>query len=167
MVLAIPEISPFPVHPIFPTRFPPMSQYPHHYSVAAAGRPDQWVTLSRTGLPTLQSAAPVEFGGPGDQWSPEDLLVAAVADCFVLSFRAIAAASKFTWIDLQCTATGKLDRVDRKVCFTEIQIVAKLTIPADSPPDRAKMLLEKSEASCFITNSLTAQKHLEIELVVA
>ena len=142
-----------------------MSQYPHHYAVEASARSDRWVTLSRSGLPSLSSAAPIEFGGPGDQWSPEDLLVAAVADCFVLSFRAIAAASKFAWTELQCTATGKLDRVERKVCFTEIHLKARLTIPADAPVDRAKMLLEKSEGACFITNSLNSAKHLEIEIV--
>jgi peroxiredoxin-like protein len=144
-----------------------MSQFPHHYTVEAAAGPSQSVSLSRAGLPTLASDSPAEFGGPGDQWSPEDLLVAAVVDCFILSFRAIAAASKFTWSRLECSATGKLDRVERKVSFTEIQIVAKLTIPADSAADRAKLLLEKAENSCFITNSLNSQRHLEITIETA
>jgi hypothetical protein len=33
---------------------------------------------------------PREFDGRGNQWSPESLLAAALADCFVLSFRAVA-----------------------------------------------------------------------------
>ncbi len=96
----------------------------------------------------------------------EDLLMAAVADCFVLSFRAIAAASKFNWISLKCEANGKLDRVDRKVFFTEIKIHASLQIPPDSPLDRAKNLLEKAEHTCFITNSLSSDKHLDVQIDV-
>jgi organic hydroperoxide reductase OsmC/OhrA len=32
-----------------------------------------------------------QLGGPGGQWSPETLLVAAAAECFILTFRAVAA----------------------------------------------------------------------------
>ena len=39
------------------------------------------------GVRVIESAPPKEFDGPGDQWSPEQLLTAAVADCFVLNFR--------------------------------------------------------------------------------
>jgi uncharacterized OsmC-like protein len=43
----------------------------------------------------------------------EDLLVASVADCFAITFRAIASASKMEWLDLECSIEGKLERVDR------------------------------------------------------
>ena len=38
------------------------------------------------------------------------LLIAAVADCFILTFRAVARASRFEWISLGCTVDGVLDR---------------------------------------------------------
>jgi organic hydroperoxide reductase OsmC/OhrA len=138
-----------------------MTQFPHSYSIQSSATVSGPVALERSGLPRLESLPPVEFGGPGDHWSPEDLLVGAVADCFLLSFRAIAAASKFAWTSLTCEVTGKLDRVERKVCFVEFQIQAKLVIPTDSAVDRAKHLLEKAEQTCFITNSLSAKVHLE------
>lgn len=34
------------------------------------------------------TAPPVQFGGDGKEWSPEDLFVAAVADCYLFSFKA-------------------------------------------------------------------------------
>lgn len=141
-----------------------MTQFPHHYSIRSSAQTAGPVTLEREGLTSLESLPPVEFGGPGDRWSPEDLLVGAVGDCFVLSFRAIAAASKFGWTSLRCDVTGKLDRVERKICFTEFQLRAHLTVPADSAPDRAKHLLEKAEQTCFITNSLSAKVHLETQI---
>jgi hypothetical protein len=47
--------------------------------------------------------------------------MASVIDCFALTFRAIARASKFKWTRLDCRAEGTLDRVDldTKVAFEE------------------------------------------------
>jgi organic hydroperoxide reductase OsmC/OhrA len=118
------------------------------------------VQLRSTGLPDLESAAPAEFGGPGDKWSPESLLVASVADCFVLSFKAIARASKFSWISLTCSVEGTLDKVERLTQFTTFEVKASLTIPADKNEDMALRLLDKAEHLCLITNSLTADTHL-------
>ena len=141
--------------------------FPHHYQASADAKPEGLISLSGENVPGIQSAPPKEFGGPGDQWSPEDLLVAAVADCFVLSFRAIAAASKFEWIDLTANVSGTLDKVERAIQFTEIKVNAKLTVPAGADQSRAQRLLEKAEQTCFITNSLKADPHLEAEIVEA
>lgn len=138
---------------------------PHDYSVLAVVQPEGSVTLSADNLADLQSAPPKEFGGPGDLWSPEDLLIAAAADCFVLAFKAIAAASKFEWVDLKCRATGKLDKVERAIQFTELRVNAELTIAAGADENRAMRLLEKAEQACFITNSLKATPHLEAKII--
>jgi organic hydroperoxide reductase OsmC/OhrA len=137
-----------------------MQNLPHHYNVSAAADPESGVQLRSTGLPDLESAAPAEFGGPGDKWSPESLLVASVADCFVLSFKAIARASKFSWISLTCSVEGTLDKVERLTQFTTFEVKASLTIPADKNEDMALRLLDKAEHLCLITNSLTADTHL-------
>ena len=127
-------------------------------------RPDDNVRLSSKGLQPLASAAPTEFGGPGDQWSPETLLVAAVADCFALSFRAIAKASKFEWAALECGVEGTLDRIENSTQFTAFTVRATLTIPPGADDARARKLLEKAEHACLITNSLKAAPILDIAL---
>ena len=71
-----------------------MQDLPHHYVVKASADTDSHILLESPGLEPVTSAGPAEFGGPGDLWSPETLLVAAVADCFILTFRAIARASR-------------------------------------------------------------------------
>ncbi len=139
----------------------------HQYSATASIDPESLVTLEIDGLASMQSGPPKEFGGSGEQWSPEDLLVAAVADCFSLSFKAIATASKFPWTSLSCSATGTLDKVERSMQFTAFTIKASLTVPQDADIERAKALLEKSEKVCFITNSLKAEKTLEIEVTAS
>lgn len=64
-----------------------MEEYPHHYRVAASTGSEGDVNLTSSELDPILSAPPAEFDGPGDLWSPETLLVAAVADCFILSFK--------------------------------------------------------------------------------
>jgi organic hydroperoxide reductase OsmC/OhrA len=143
-----------------------MHPFPHHYTVQAAARPAGAVRVAAAGLPALETAPPVEFDGPGDQWSPETLLCAAVADCLVLSFRAVARASKFDWSTLECSVRGKLDRVEGRTSFTEIDIDAILHVPAGTEPERATKLLEKAEHVCLISNSLAGQRRLHSTVVV-
>lgn len=138
-----------------------MHPFPHHYTVSAAARSEGTVRLNSPGLPELESAAPKEFDGPGDRWSPETLLAGAVADCFVLSFRAVATASKLSWLELACVTRGTLERVEGKSRFTKFVTEATLRVPAGTDVERARRLLEKAEQVCLVTNSLTAECHLE------
>jgi len=143
-----------------------MQDYPHHYRVTARVEGRANVELSSANLPDLESAPPAEFGGPGDLWSPETLLAAAVADCFVLSFKAIARASKLEWTSLTCDADGVLDRVERTTLFTEFRLRAVLAVPEGVDEKRARLLLDKAEQSCLITNSLKSTSHLEAEVII-
>lgn len=143
-----------------------MQDLPHQYQVSANAENDSNVALKADDLPQLISAPPAEFGGPGDQWSPEHLLVASVADCFILTFRAVARASKLEWSKIESSAVGILDRVDRVTRFTSFTVSATLTVPAGTDIDKARRLLEKSEAACLITNSLSAETHLEADVIV-
>lgn len=144
-----------------------MQDYPHHYRVSAAAKADSNVQLTSAGVLPIESASPPEFGGPGDCWSPETLLVAAVADCFVLSFRAIARASRFDWTSLSCNVEGMLDKIDRVTRFTSFNVAARLTVPPGTDEAKAVRWLEKAEHVCLITNSLTADRNLTIEVIVA
>jgi organic hydroperoxide reductase OsmC/OhrA len=141
-----------------------MHPFPHHYVVNAAVRPDGDVPLSTEGVRVIESAPPREFGGPGNQWSPEGLLTAAVADCLVLGFRAIAAASKYAWLSLEAQTRGTLERVDGKMLFTRFETHAKLHVPPGADVERAKRLLEKAEQTCLVANSLTGERHLTVEI---
>jgi organic hydroperoxide reductase OsmC/OhrA len=144
-----------------------MHPFPHHYIVSAAASAQGSVRLTADGVAPIDSAAPKEFDGPGDRWSPETLLTAAVVDCFILSFRAVAGASKFNWTSLDCRTEGKLDRIEGKSKFTQFHTSAKLVIPAGGDVERAKKMLEKAEQICLIANSLAAERHLTAEVAMA
>jgi organic hydroperoxide reductase OsmC/OhrA len=144
-----------------------MQDYPHRYQATATARIEDAVYIGSKGLATLPTMPPEQFGGPGNLWSPETLLVAAVADCLILTFRAIARASKLDWQALGCEAEGILDRVEGVTRFTRFEIRATLTVPRGTDEHKAKRLLEKAEAVCLVTNSLNAEKHLDVRIETA
>ena len=135
-----------------------MQPFPHHYSVVAKADTQGDVALEGERVPPIPSAPPTEFGGPGDRWSPETLFVAAVADCFVLTFRGIAGLSRFSWVSLVCNVTGTVERVTQ---FTALGVRAHLRVPSGANEEQARRLLTKAEEICLVTNSLKVRPHLE------
>lgn len=73
--------------------------------------------------------------------SPEDLQVMAIASCLILSFRAVARASKLEWDNLQVETNGTLNKVGRGMEFTEFHTRATLTMPAGTSREKATRVL--------------------------
>ena len=144
-----------------------MRDLPHNYVVSASAEGAKNVTVSADGLPDLETAGPPQFGGPGDVWSPEAMLVGAVANCFILSFRAIARKAKLDWLTLECEVDGELDKPEKFTQFTGFRVMAQLTITDEKYRKKADVILEKAEKYCLITNSLKADSHLETKVTVA
>lgn len=92
-----------------------MKPLPHLYEVSLSGGPTGHATLLAAGVPPLRSAPPKDFDGPGDAWSPEQFLLAAVETCFMFTFRAVAQASKFDYLSLDLSGSGTVDRRSRTV----------------------------------------------------
>ena len=144
-----------------------MQGLPHRYSVTALAAPEGDAFLEAERLPLLASAPPTEFGGPGDRWSPETLLAAAVADCFVLTFRAIAKATPLPWVDIRCDVEATLDRVGRVTRFTDMLLRAYLRIPEGASADQAQRVLTRAKEKCLVSNSLISSSRLEVVVEVA
>ena len=142
-----------------------MKPLPHRYDVTLAGGPAGYATVTVEGAPPLRSAPPLDFDGPGDAWSPEHLLLAAVETCFLFTLRAVAHASRIEFTALEVRATGTVDRQDGVMRFTEIVLRPKLTLPAGADRDRALRALDKSERTCLVTASLSTPIRLEPEVV--
>jgi organic hydroperoxide reductase OsmC/OhrA len=139
-----------------------MQDLPHHYTTTASGNPDGLIPLQSPGLEDLNTDAPAEFGGSGDYWSPETLLVGAVANCFILTFRALSRKAGLNWTHLRVSAEGTLDKGADGLRFSEFVITAHLD-SHESDPATVRTLLEKSKKHCLITNSLTANCELRID----
>lgn len=143
-----------------------MQDFPHRYQASAISSGD-FVRLDSPGLPSLETAAPAAFGGPGDRWSPETILTGAIANCFILTFKAVARASRLDWIHITCEVDAILDRVERVTRFTGATATARLTVDDESKREHAERVLRKSEEGCLVSNSLATEVNLVTEVVVA
>jgi organic hydroperoxide reductase OsmC/OhrA len=142
-----------------------MHPLPHRYHVQARADAEGPVRIDTAGAPTLQTAPPPEFDGPGGCWSPETLLAAAVADCYTLAFRAVARASRLAWTAIDVSVEAVLDRADGVTRFTRIVVAPRLCVDEGVSERLAITVLEKAARSCLVTNSLLAESVLQPEVV--
>lgn len=142
-----------------------MKPLPHRYDVQLTGGPAGYATVSAPGLPELKSAPPLDYDGPGDAWSPEHLLLAAVETCFLFTLRAVTQASKIEFAALEVSIEGVVDRQEKVTRFTEIVLRPRLTIPEGTDRDRALWVLQKSEQACLVSASLATPIRLEPEIL--
>ena len=143
-----------------------MQGFPHQYLATASGTNEGAVVVSGEGLTPIDTQSPPQFDGPLGVWSPETMLSAAVANCFILTFRAIARASRFEWTSLDCNVEGVLERPERTTFFTVFNINATLRVPTDEKAELAQRLLEKAEQACLITASLKSEIALKTEIKI-
>ena len=143
-----------------------MKPLPHIYRVHLAGGTGQYATLAATGLPELQGAPPEDFDGPGDAWSPEHLLLAAVESCFLFTFQAISRASRLAFVSLDVSGEGIVDRKDGVMRFSAIVLRPRLRLATGDERERAMRILEKSEHACLVSASLSTPIRLEPEIVI-
>lgn len=127
-----------------------------------------WWSSGRTGIAKADSApnaihftAPVSFGGIDGRWTPEDLLLGAVASCFTTTFRAIADHAKFEYVDLQMEVTGTVVRSDPGYGFAGILIRANLTVARPENQQQGVKLLQIAEARCVVARALAIQPTFE------
>ena len=135
-----------------------------------------WWSSGRTGLAKSSSApnsihfaAPPQFGGLEGRWTPEDLLLGAVASCFTTTFRVLAEHSKWEYLDLQVEAQGVVQKDDSGYGFSGIIIKPHLKIHEEAEREKAFRLLEKTKGICLISRTLavpqTFEPYVEVELV--
>jgi organic hydroperoxide reductase OsmC/OhrA len=140
----------------------------HTYRVLA------WWNAAKTGSAktdyapnVIHFAAPPQFGGLEGRWSPEDLLLCAVAGCFTTTFRALADYSKFEYKDLEVEVEGTVRKAESGYEFTGIVIRPTLTINNLEERPRVDTLLEKSKMLCLISRAVAVPQTFEPRVQVA
>jgi peroxiredoxin-like protein len=116
-------------------------------------------------LPGVNIGAPPEFKGREGLWSPEQLFVASLNTCYMLTFLAIAENSKVSLVSFSCTAKGKLEKVPGgNYQITEIVVKPRVVIAAVNDLSRMPRILEKAKENCFVSNSIKTTVTLQPEV---
>jgi peroxiredoxin-like protein len=132
----------------------------HRFRVTA------WRASGRTGIAQASSAPnvihfsdPPAFGGVDGRWSPQDLLLCAIASCYTTTFEALAEKSKLAYTDLQVEAEGEVAQTDAGYSLREIVMRATLILPREA--ERATALLQKAHALCLVSRALSVAPRFE------
>jgi organic hydroperoxide reductase OsmC/OhrA len=116
-------------------------------------------------LPGVTVGAPPEFQGREGVWSPEQLFVASLNTCYMLTFLAIAENSKVSVVSFSSTAKGKLEKVaGRNYQITEIVVKPRVVIASVDDLGRMPRILEKAKENCFVSNSVKSTIVLQPEV---
>jgi len=133
----------------------------HTFSVAATWEGGRRGEVAAEDIrPPIRFSTPPEFKGDPGYWTPEHLLLAAVASCYVATFYALA-ESKLGFIGLEILVEGTLGKREGKMKFTSIVLKPTVRIARHEDGELANRLAAKAEEGCLIARSLACPVHLE------
>jgi organic hydroperoxide reductase OsmC/OhrA len=116
---------------------------------------DRGHDVDADGKPTIRASADPAFLGTADRWSPEDLLVAALSECHMLTYLAFCARSKVVVLDYRDTATGRMEQTPgNSGQFTEVVLNPVVTVADPAMMAEAAALHTPAQEDCFIANSV-------------
>jgi len=104
------------------------------------------------------SASPV-YRGDGVHGDPEDLLVAALSSCHMLSFLAICSKKKITVESYEDDAVGLLENDGGKFWIKHVTLRPKVVAGADSAT--LEQVHHLAHQACFIANSVRTEVAVE------
>jgi len=130
------------------------NDYSREYSIDSEGKPQ-----------LIASAAPA-YKGSTAHYNPEELLVASLSGCHMLSYLALAANSKIQVLSYSDQADGALEKQGMAFKFKEVTLRPRITISADSDQQKALGLHDKAHNICFIANSVNFPIHVQPEIVL-
>ena len=132
-------------------------------------RVSAWWTSGRTGLAkcesspnTIHFSEAAELGGLQGRWTPEQLLLCALAGCFTTTFHDVARSAKFDFTDLEVEIEGSVRRSRTAGCnFNEILIRPRLTVSVEEQREAGLALLRRAKSLCMISRAITVPQTLE------
>lgn len=116
------------------------------------------LTLGPTMLP--MSSAPAYRGDPA-RVNPEQLFVGALSACQALTYLFLAARKQVTVVGYVDHAEGTLEMVDGRLRMSRVVLRPLITLEAGADEAKARELVEKAHAGCFIGNSVTSVVEIE------
>ena len=130
--------------------------YSREYSIEIAGKP------------ALTGSADPAFRGDASLYNPEDMLLAALSACHMLSYLALCARSRIAVAAYTDAASGTMsETAPHRVGFTEVTLRPRVVIAAGADSVKAKALHDQAHEICFIANSVNFPVHHEAEITIA
>ncbi|HXX38957.1 MAG TPA: OsmC family protein [bacterium] len=109
---------------------------------------------SPPGKPGVEISSPPEFRGDPEYWSPEDLFVASVNACTLLTFVAYALREGLDLVAYDSFAEGVLENAGDGYRFTEVALHPRITVRTEEDVDLARTILDSAHMGCLVSRSV-------------
>ena len=119
------------------------------------------------GRPVLELAGAPQYQGDPSRLSPEDLFVASLSSCQMLSYLALAGRAGVTVLSYDDPAVGTLAIADKKMRMTEVVLHPRIALAAGADAAKALALVHAAHEICFIANSVACAVRVEPEIVTS
>jgi organic hydroperoxide reductase OsmC/OhrA len=111
--------------------------------------------------PVLRVTSQPEFGGGAGMWTPEDLFVASIEVCLMLTFVGIAAKRGLLFAKYESKAEGLLAWKAASYRFTRVVVSPSITLFDEQSMAAAREIIERAHATCLVANSVTCKVVVE------
>lgn len=116
---------------------------------------DRAVTIEIDGKPTLNASSDKPFRGDPAKWNPEDLLLASLSECHLLSYLHACVQAGVVVVGYRDEASGVMVEDGRGGGrFTEVLLRPHVTVADASMTDAATAAHAQAREWCFIANSV-------------
>ncbi|MEJ1091761.1 OsmC family protein [Microbacterium istanbulense] len=113
------------------------------------------VTIEVDGKPALAASSDKPFRGDPERWNPEDLLVAALSECHLLSYLHACVTAGVVVTSYRDEATGIMREDGRgSGSFAEVTLHPQVTVADASMIEAAQQAHHQAHEWCFIANSV-------------
>jgi organic hydroperoxide reductase OsmC/OhrA len=107
------------------------------------------------GKPAVESSADRAFYGDAERWNPEDLLVAALSECHMLSYLHVATVNRVVVVAYTDEATGLMEQTDDGGGhFVSVTLRPRVVVAKADMVDLATSLHAEASRKCFIASSV-------------
>jgi organic hydroperoxide reductase OsmC/OhrA len=110
--------------------------------------------VAADGPGTLDGSSDPAFRGDATRWNPEQLLVAALSQCHLLSYLHLCAVNGVVVTAYTDRARGTMSTAGGGGRFTEVVLAPAVTVVSADMVDRALALHEDAHRNCFIAASV-------------
>ena len=118
-------------------------------------------SLQSDGKPALRVTSPPEFGGGAGVWTPEDLFVAAIEVCLMLTFVGVAGKRGLQFAKYESSAEGLLAWEQGSYRFTRVVVSPSITLFDEQSMAAAREIIERAHATCLVANSVSCEVIVE------
>jgi organic hydroperoxide reductase OsmC/OhrA len=113
------------------------------------------------GKPPIAGSASARYFGDDARYNPEDLMLASLGECHLLTYLALAAKAGIHVTALRAVVTGTLGKIEGKVRFREATLHVTTEIDGGADADHARQLHEAAHENCFMASSVNFPLRVE------